>query len=991
MLGALLVDLDKEVTVERLIGYLWDDDPPRTARSVIQVQISHLRRAFPDVIQTTAGGYLAQVEPDKVDLHRYRDLVARARTAGDPAEALVLWNKALACWRGQPFSGTGSDQLWYSVCRPLLEERWAAVTAWAECAFSLHLYSEIVTRLTPLVREDPLRERLQYLLIAALSRSGQRASALAVFHETRQHLAEELGVDPSPDVKELYERILKDTETGVDGSLSAVRLVATPADPASDGRSDVAAEPSSEFVPRNDLPRDIPDFTGRERPLQELIDIGEHSSGRAEAVVIAGPGGAGKTTLAVHAAHRLVEHFPDGQLFIDLYGFTVDQKPLDALAALGVLLRAVGVEPDAIPESVEERSALWRAMLAGKRVLVVLDNAVSSAQVSPLMPAAPGSLTLVTSRQDIAVVSGARYISLGMLDEESSLELFSAILGTARVEQEPEQAQVVVSLCGGLPLALRIVGGRMLSRPRWTFAHVEQRLREHQRRFRELRLDGHSVEAVFELSYQSLNAVQQRTFLFLGIMIGSSVDLHGATSLLKYEPPDADDLLQELVSVCLLEESAVDVYRFHDLIGAYARQKALEIIPKEDIEAARRRMAEYYLDMSQSAADLMGPRGHDYERDEAEISRYRNEISCRAEAVAWFEVHQENLVHALDFFASDGAGDASWLLVDAIWRFYAFQGRTELLITIQGKALEISRAQGNERGISIMLVGLGIAHCLSGRFETSIRFLSEALEILNKIGEERGVLRVYGNLGMVYERMGRFHDALSCAWKVLERAVSEGDRRLEVMQRANIALMYQVLGDYPKAIEFCEVARRIVVEEQLEGDAHIPRIMGEVKVGMGEFDEGFRYLEEALKTAQTLGSQAQEIYTRNGLAIAFREFGDLDAAVEAHITALELGRSTGQRSGDAEILNELGVTYARGARHADARDSHGQALDLARERGERHAEGRALLGLGTLPPDIIDRDSAVEYLTAAARICGELGVPEAEAAQAELQRLRGDA
>ncbi|ASU81871.1 AfsR family transcriptional regulator [Nocardiopsis gilva YIM 90087] len=991
MLGALLVDVGKEVTVERLIDYLWDDDPPRTARSVIQVQISHLRRSFPDVIQTTAGGYLAKVDPSKVDLHRFRDLVARAQSSGDPAEAVVLWNSALSCWRGQPFSGTGSDHLWYSVCRPLIEERWAAVTAWAECAFSLHLYSEIITRLTPLVREDPLRERLHYLLIAALYRSGQRASALTEFHETRKHLAEELGVDPSPDVIELHERILKDADAGIVKPAISVDGGDLRPDSVSSDTGSISEERSPEIVPRNDLPRDIPDFTGRDHALQELLDIGRQDTGRSDVFVITGPGGAGKTTLAVHSAHQLVEHYPDGQLFVDLYGYTVDQKPLEAVAALGILLRAVGVEPDAIPDSVDERSALWRAMLAGKRVLVVLDNAYSLAQVSPLLSAAPGSLTLVTSRHDLAIVSGARYISLGMLDEESSLQLFSAMVGSDRVKQESEQAQSVARLCGGLPLAIRIVGGRMLSRPRWTFAHVDQRLREHQRRFRELRVDGQSVEAVFELSYQSLNEVQQRTFLYIGMMIGSSLDLHGATALLECEPPEADDLLQELVSVCLLEEPVVDVYRFHDLIGAYARQKALALLPKDDVEAARRRMSEHYLDMSQCAADFMGPRGHNYERVETTVSRYRKELATRAEAVAWFDVHQENLVHAVDFFASSGAGDESWQLADAIWRFYAFQGRTELLISIQEKALDISRAQDNERGSAITLIGLGISHCLAGRFELSIRLLTDALDIVTRIGDERGEVRAYGNLSMAYERIGRFHDALSCMWKVLEHAVSVADRELEVMQRTNIALIYQMLGDYPKAVEFCEIALRIQSDDQSDGGSDLLRILGEVKVATGDLDEGFRHLEQSLKTAHLVGSQAQELYARNGLAVALRESGDLDAAIDAHHAALEVGEASAQHSGDAEILNELGVTYARACRYEESRDSHVRALDLARERKERYAEGRALLGLGTLPPDTIDRELAIDHLTTAARIFADLGVPEADTAQAELHHLRGDA
>ncbi|QBI51937.1 AfsR/SARP family transcriptional regulator [Streptomonospora litoralis] len=990
VLGALLVELGKEVTVERLIEYLWDDDPPRTARSVIQVQISHLRRSFPDVIQTTAGGYLAAVGPEMVDLHRFRDLVARAGEADDAAEEAVLWDEALACWRGRPFSGTGSEHLYNSVARPLLEERWTAWTSWVECAFSLHRYTEIVTRVTPLVRDDPLRERLQYYLIAALFRSGQRASALAAFQECREYLAEELGVDPSPEVMELHTEILRETESSA-GQLAAAAgstdraQAVRPESPRSDKPEQ---RPPAEFVARNDLPRDIPDFTGREQDLQRLLDLGGSDEARAEVAVITGPGGAGKTTLAVHGAHRLATRFPDGLLFIDLYGYTVEQEPVPPASALGSLLRAVGVQPDAIPEPVEERAALWRASLSGRRVLVVLDNVANFAQISPLLAAAPGSLTLVTSRQDLPGLSGAQYISLGMLGPQASLRLFATVLGSSRVDQEPDTAREVVRMCGGLPLALRIVAGRMLSRPRWTFEHVRQRLSEHHRMFRELRIEGHSVEAVFELSYQSLNDEQRRAFLILGVMIGSTVDLHGAAALLDCDPPDADDLLQELVSVCLFDEPSVDLYRFHDLIGSYAKEKAGTDLPAEEADAARRRLADHYLDMANRAADMMGPRSHHYEIDSGRSSRYHNELADRAEATAWFERHQDNLAAAVDFYAAAGLDEPAWQLADSLWRHYANHGETELLMSTQEKALAASRAKGNERGSAATLIGLGIAHCLAGRFQHSLDLLNEARGILSTIDDERGQARVDASLSLVYERMGRFHESLSHAWKVLEYALSVEDRQLESLQRGNLAIAYQVLGDYDRAVEFGEAALRIKKDEgEYDTAAGVLCTLGEVYGMRGDPDQRFHYLGEALRLAQLTGSHREEIYIRNGLAVARRASGDIDGALEAHRAALDLGEEIGQHSADAEVLTQLGCTYAEAGYAEEARKAHEEALRLARERGELHIEGKALMGLGLLSTEAVEREQAVEHLAGAAKLFADLGVPEAQQAQAELEKL----
>ncbi|GAA3729978.1 DNA-binding SARP family transcriptional activator/Tfp pilus assembly protein PilF [Spinactinospora alkalitolerans] len=988
VLGALLVELGKEVTVERLVDFLWQDDPPRTARSIIQVQVSHLRQNFPDLIQTTAGGYLARTDPDRVDLHRFRGLAARAQEAEDPAATVGLWDEALSCWRGQPFSGTGSDYLYYTVCQPLLEERWAAVTAWAEAAFGLGGYAELAARLTPLVREDPLRERLHFLLIAALYRDGQRATALSVFHEIRKALAEQLGIDPGREVLELYERMLHDSEgptrppvAGPDG----IGAGDAPADSAGD-EDEAAPAP---FVSRNDLPRDTPDFTGREDHLEELFAIGADGGGRAEVCVITGTGGAGKTTLAVHAAHRMAERYPDAQLFIDLHGHTVDQDPLLPATALSSLLRAVGVSPEAIPESLEDRAALWRATLADKRILVVLDNAVNYTQVSPLLSAASGSLTLVTSRHDLAGLGGARYISLGMLSHATAERFFSTVLGPERTKREPDALGRVVNLCGGLPLALRIVAGRMLTRPQWTFVHVEQRLSLQHRRFRELRTDAHSVEAVFELSYQSLNSVQQEVFLRLGLAIGNSIDFYGAAALTDSDLPRTDDLLQELVGVRLLEEQSVDLYRFHDLIGAYAKQKALRLLPEEEIDSTHRRISDYYLHAAQRAAEWLGPRRHDYAIELADTSRYKAEITTRSEAVEWFDRHRENLAAVVDHYAQKGSGQQAWQLADSLWRFYAVHGQTELWLTTHEQALAASRADSDHLGSAITLVGLGIAHCLSGRLDSSLSLLQEAKELFVSLGDQSGEMRAFANLGMVYERMGRYEDAEKVLSRALDHAMSIDDASLVALQRSNLGAIHHALGNYHEAIVHCEAA----LEIRLDGDsreiqASALRGLGEANMRLGKYNLALGQLENALKVFLAMEDSAGEIYTRNALGTVFREMGDFESALAAHGAALELGEKTAQRSAEAEVLNELGVTYARAGRYAEARSSLDEALRLARERHERYAEASALFGLSRLPAGAAPDDVA-GMLATAAEIFTELGVPEAREAAAALEALGG--
>ncbi|TDQ55433.1 AfsR/SARP family transcriptional regulator [Actinorugispora endophytica] len=979
VLGALLADLGREVPFDRLVEFLWDDRPPRTAKSVIHVQISHLRRAFPELIRTTAGGYLAQTDPDRVDLHRFRALAGRARESGDAEEAVRLWEEALACWRGRPFSGTGSDRLWYAVGGPLLEERWAAVTAWAEAGFALGRYAELATRLAPLVREDLSRERLHYLLVASMHRSGERAGALAAYHELRGYLAEELGIDPGQEVRDLYQRIVTDTE---ERAPAPVEHAEAPPDP------DPPDEEPPPFASRNDLPRDIPDFTGREHDLGRVLEAG--GAGGAEACVITGPGGAGKTTLAIHAAHRLTERYPDGQFFIDLYGHTVDQEPVTADTALGSLLRAVGLEADAVPDSLEERAALWRSILVDRRVLVVLDNAVNYAQVGPLLPASAGSLTLITSRNDLAGLSGARYVSLGMLRTGEAEALLSAVLGPERTSAEPVPMRRVVKLCGGLPLALRIVAGRMATRPKWTFAHVEQRLSGQHRRFRELRTESHSVEAVFELSYQSLNDAQKDAFLRLGLMIGSSIDVHGAAELVGRELPDTDDLLQELVSVCLLEEQNVDLYRFHDLIGEYARHKAVTRLADGVVEESRLRLSDYYLRTADRAAGMLGPRGHDYELDVSDGSRYRTSWSGWAEAAQWFDWHRENLAAVVGYFAEHKRGTQAWQLANSLWRFYAGHGQTELWLTTHEQALEASRADSDDMGTAVTLVGLGIAHCLSGRFDLALSLLVEARDLFTRLGDRGGEARATANMAMVYERMGRYTESLDALREVLDHAVEAGDTEQEIRQRTNMAVIHQSLGEFDQAVEHCD--RVLAAGSNGQPDdcrAAALRVLGEINIRLGRNELAHAQLQEALELFLALEDSAGEIYTRDYIGVVLRETGRLDEAVAAHLLALELGERSAQRSAEAEILNDLGTTYARGKRYEEARLAHERALRLAGERHELFAEARALHGLAGLPSDVIGADTAEAMLERAVEVFAGLGVPEAETARADLRDLRG--
>lgn len=975
VLGVLLVHLGKEVTFDQLTKYLWSSNPPRTARSVIQVQVSHLRRVFPGIIKTTPGGYMADVPPEAVDLHRFRSLCSEAVSTSSEKGA-DLWKQALDCWRGIPFSGVGSDDLYDAVVRPLLEERWTAVISWANCALSDGLYADVVSYLTPLVRSEPLRERAQYLLISALWKGGERATALRAYEDLRLRLAEELGVGPGPELAELHTRILREEE-------SDIRKDTFDGAPSEESGDESVA--SGDFVVRNDLPRDIPDFAGREDSLRYLMEFGDDGRSGARVCAVTGSGGSGKTTIAVRAAYRLAPRFPDGQLFLDLHGYSTDKDPLGAFAALGSLLRAVGVPAEAVPDSMDERSALWRATLVGRRLLIVLDNARSYSQVSPLLPSAPESLVFITSRNDLAGLNGARYLPLPMLSEKSSIEFLTLVLGEERVRDDLAHAVEVVRMCGCMPLALRVIAGRMLSRPRWTFEHVVRRLGEQSRRLRELQVDGRSVEAVIDLSYQSLPPDQQRVFLLLGLAVGRSLDLGGAATVLDVSLEEADDLLQELVSVCLIEEQRSDVYRFHDLVGEFARYRALRTVPEAEASEARLRQAEYYMSMAQRAADLLGPRAHS-EVKSVGGSRYQRELNHRAEAEAWFEIHQDNIADVVDFYASLGNGEDAWRMADAVWRFYALRGQMGLLLSSHEKALAISRSQGNERGSAVTLIGLGIAHYITSRFDAALELLKEAHDILDRIGDSRGVIRALANLGMVYERLGRIHDSAKCLHGVLDQALILGDQRLEALQCGNLGALYLTLGDHGKAFEMAQRVVAMGAKEGLESiRAHAMWVIGESRVGLGDVGGALRSLDEAMELTLSLGLVGKQVYVHNSLGIAYRAAGEWDTAVNAHTSALALADKRGQHNGSAEIRVDLGMTYAAAGRHSEALGELERAHAIAVERSERYMVARAALALGRLPAPVMAADRARGFLSEAEEIFTELGLAEAEQARKALK------
>ncbi|MEU7240912.1 AfsR/SARP family transcriptional regulator [Streptomyces sparsogenes] len=575
LLAALLLRGGRPATSYELIDAIWGQDPPPSAIAALRTYAFRLRKTLgPDVLVTTPGGYAIRVETGALDADVAAALAAeaeQARQAGNRARARDLLNEALALWDGEPLAGVPGPYA-ETQCVRFHEWRLSLLESRLDLDLELGHHAEAVSELTALTAQHPFRERLRELLMLALSRGGRQAEALAVYADTRRLLAEELGVDPSRELSDLQQRIL----------YADPELAAPTPTPVTEHTASPSPRPAQ-------LPASVPDFTGRAAFVHELDQQFVTAGGRPVAVsAIAGIGGVGKTTLAVHLAHTVRHQFPDGQLYVDLQG--TGPAPATPETVLGSFLRALGTPETALPDGLEDRAALYRSLLGGRRVLVLLDNARDAAQVRPLLPGTPDCAALVTSRVRMVDLPGAHLLDLDVMSPAEALTLFTRIVGEERVQAERDAALHTVAACGFLPLAIRIAASRLAARRTWTVSVLAHKLADERRRLDELQAGDLAVKATFELGYGQLDPAQARAFRLLGLVDAPDISLPAAAALLDLDPRHAEDLLESLVDASLLDSVAPGRYGYQDLVRLYARACAERDEPPEHRDAALSRL-----------------------------------------------------------------------------------------------------------------------------------------------------------------------------------------------------------------------------------------------------------------------------------------------------------------------------------------------------------------------------------------------------------------
>ncbi|MCX5198545.1 tetratricopeptide repeat protein [Streptomyces sp. NBC_00249] len=789
LLAVLLLRDGRTATAPELIDAIWGEDPPQQALATIRTYASRLRKVLdPGLLVTDAGGYAIRLRhQEALDLGIARSLAAdaeQARTAGDRALARTLLARALDLWDGEPLAGVPGPHADTERTR-LAEWRLQLLETRLDLDLEVGHHAEAVSELTALTAAHPLRERLRELLMLALYRSGRQAEALAVYADTRRLLAEELGVDPRPELSALQQRILN-----ADAELARAEDPVTAAAP-------VLVRPAQ-------LPATVPDFTGRAPFVSELGEILAGAEGQVMAVsALAGIGGVGKTTLAVHVAHAARPHFPDGQLYVDLQG--TEPRPAQPEAVLGSFLRALGTPDSAIPDSAADRAALYRSVLDGRRVLVLLDNARDAAQVRPLLPGTAGCAALVTSRVRMSGLAGAHLVDLDVMSPDEALQLFTRIVGAERVGAERQAALDVVGACGFLPLAIRIAASRLAARRTWTVSVLAAKLADERRRLDELQAGDLAVKATFELGYGQLEPAQQRAFRLLGLADGPDVSLAAAAAVLDLPEHDTEDLLEALVDCSLLESAAPGRYRFHDLVRLYARACAeRDEQPPGGREAALDRLLDFYLATASGVYALERPG----DRLPAHLSATRHPGLVLTEpraALDWLFAEADPLLACVR--QSAGRPGALRRAVDLLWaaKDLAESGaNSKQYESAAVTLLEAARAARDPRAEGRTRTTLTMVHLFAGRFAEADDEARQAMDLAREAGDplpscwapnDRGIIALYQN---------RYEDGERYLLEAIENFRADGNHIGEASALCNLSRIHVALGRLTSAIDLAQ-------------------------------------------------------------------------------------------------------------------------------------------------------------------------------------------
>jgi DNA-binding SARP family transcriptional activator/tetratricopeptide (TPR) repeat protein len=798
---------------DTIMDVLWGDSPPHTAVELLQAHMSRIRRLLgahngcpgnKGVIDSVRGAYRLSLSGDKVDLLVFRGLAAHAaaaRAAGDDLTAVDFYKHAVALWRGDPLADVDVLSGHPSITA-LRQELTGVLLRYADAACALGQHYRVLARLQALADAEPLNESAHARLMIALAGSGQQAAAIRVHEDMRTRLGRELGLSPGEELAEAYARVLRQ-------DIRAGNLGLAPA-----RRQSLSA--AAHMVPRQ-LPAAPRCFTGRCRELNVLSALVEGDLREQTGVVIAaltGMAGIGKTALAVHWAHQVVDRFPDGHLFVNLRGSCASGTPVKPTDAVRGFLTALGVLPARIPPDTDGQAALYRSLLADRRMLIVLDNAQDAEQVRPLLPGSPGCLVLVTSRNrltGLAAADGAHLITHEVLTEGESHDLLALSLGAGRVMAEPLAVSELITLCSGLPLALRDVAARATARPGLPLAALAAEMRDERRRLDVLETgeSATSVRMVFSWSRAKLSDRASRMFRLLGVHPGPDITSSAAASLTGLPREQAYLALAELCDEHLLTEYLPGRYTCHDLLHSYAVEEAMIRESEADRQAAVHRVLDHYLQAASVASGFLGCHHTEVTRTPPQPGAMIEEIKGHAQAAEWFQNEQHVLLAMIAGAAEGGYAPYAWELPWVAGCYFQDKASWQRLAAAQEAALAVATRLGDVAGLAMALQHLGWLRFLLGDIVSADRHLDEASRLAGQLGDQRLCALVGLHRAYVWQAQGRVQGAMTEARRALRIYHALGDPRGEARALYAIGWCLIQLGDHQQAIHFS--SRALVV------------------------------------------------------------------------------------------------------------------------------------------------------------------------------------
>ncbi len=909
LLAALLVRPGQGVSVQQLIDDIWGVDPPRGAVNQVHGYVGRIRRTLNDpegrLLVSRTPGYTLRLGDEDVDARHFEVLTAQgmaARRRGETEAAAKLLAEALDLWRGPALADIPSTLLVQAEADRLDELRLSALESRVASDLEMERHTDLVPELQAQTTRYPLREQLWAHLMLALYRSGRQAEALDAYQRLHRHLADQIGVQPDHRVQDLHQRILH-------GDVSLDPTVTKHVRP-----SRTASTPRQ-------IPAGVRHFAGRERQLDALDDLAAWSwqSESTPIALVTGTAGIGKTTTVVQWAHRVAAQFPDGQLYVNLRGFGPAGSPSDPGEAIRGFLDALAVPPDRVPPNLDALAGLYRTVLAGRRMLVVLDNAHDADQVRPLLPGSPGCVVVVTSRDQLSglvAAEGAQPITLDLLTDHEARRLLESQLGADRVGREPEATVALIEHCARLPLAVSIAAARAAVDPELSLADLAGQLADARSRLDQLDAgeQATNVRAVLSWSYRAQCDDARRLFRLLGIHPGPDITAAAAASLAGCDASTAHRLVRELNRAHLVAEQAPGRFAFHDLLRAYAA----ELAASTDSEAVRReaihRALDHYLHTSAAADRLLRQHHQGLDLAPPRPGVLPEEIGDQTDALAWFVAERAVLLATTELASGSGFDTHAWQLAATLGEFLGRRGHPLDLATVHRLALEAARRLDDSAAQADAHRGLARSQAFLGRYDDAETHYRSALTEYAETGNDIAQARTYLGLAGLAERRKRYDDALGHSRQALELFRSAGDRPGQGRALNMVGWYHGHLGDYEQALDVCR---------------------------------------QALDLQREIGDRGAQADTLDSLGYVHHHLGDFSQAIARYRDAIERQREAGDNRGEAQTTTHLGDSQLAEGDPAAARVSWQRALVIL-DRLEHPAvdEVRARLdGLATAGPD----------------------------------------